>query len=192
MHNGEAPAGFHFGRGEGGRSFTAWRILVPQLREHPPSTTARSLGARWYRRVVAPTYRVEWVAEERVVEITYEDVQIHDDASFDAWRDAVLGRLESITAEVGGPVPLLVGTGGLELHTSMGERYSKELAMPVAKKYASLIARFGDTGVTSRVVAVEAMRRTINSEDPAARAREYAANTFATREEALAFIRKHR
>lgn len=127
-----------------------------------------------------------------MVEITYKDVRIYDDVTFDAWRDAVLGGLESIVAEVGGPVPLLVGTAGLELHTGMGERYSKELAMPVAHKYATIIARFGDTGVTSRVVAVEAMRRTINSADPLARAREFAANTFATRDEALEFLRKHR
>lgn len=141
---------------------------------------------------MAPTYRVEWIADERVVEIAYEDVRIHDDASFEAWRDAILGQLQRITTEVGGPVPLLVGTSGLELHTNMGERYSKELAMPIAREYATIIARFGSTGVTSRVVAVEAMRRTVHSVDPLARAREYAANTFATREEALQFIRTQR
>ena len=110
---------------------------------------------------MAPTYRVEWIADERVVEIAYEDVRIHDDASFEAWRDAILGQLQRITTEVGGPVPLLVGTSGLELHTNMGERYSKELAMPIAREYATIIARFGSTGVTSRVVAVEAMRRPV-------------------------------
>ena len=141
---------------------------------------------------MAPTYRVEWIADERVVEIAYEDVRIYDDASFEAWRDAILGQLQRITTEVGGPVPLLVGTSGLELHTNMGERYSKELAMPIARDYATIIARFGSTGVTSRVVAVEAMRRTVHSVDPLARAREYAANTFATREEALQFIRTQR
>lgn len=70
----------------------------------------------------------------------------------------------------------------------MGKRYSQELAPPIAHRYASVIARYGAHGSTGRVVAVEAMRRTVNLDDPAAKAREYAANTFATREEALAFV----
>lgn len=137
---------------------------------------------------MSPKYDVRWLSAEQVIEIEYSGVKIDSDESFDAWRDAVLGALQEIHGRIGCAAPLIVNIDELELHPKMGERYSQELALPIAHKYASVIARYGARGSTGRVVAVEAMRRTVNLDDPAAKAREYAANTFATRDEALAFV----
>lgn len=133
-------------------------------------------------------YDVRWLPVEEVIEIEYQGVQIDSDERFDAWRDALLGALDQIHVRIGRAAPLIVNIDELELHPKMGRRYSQELALPIAQKYASVIARYGSRGSTGRVVAVEAMRRTVNIDEPAAKAREYAANTFATREEALAFV----
>lgn len=137
---------------------------------------------------MAPRYDVRWLESEQVIEVEYEGVKIVDDESFDAWKTALLAGLSAIHRRIGCAAPLIVNIDELELHPRMGERYSHELALPIAHKYASVIARYGSHGSTGRIVAVEAMRRTVNLDDPAAKAREYAANTFATREEALAFV----
>ena len=89
---------------------------------------------------------------------------------------------------MGGKFPLIVCIDGISLATCMGDRYS-ELAVLVAKRYASAIARYGTRSMTGRVVAVEAMRRALSMDDPVGRAREYAANIFTNRDEAIAFIR---
>lgn len=135
-----------------------------------------------------PRYDVRWLEEEGVIEIEYAGVRVVDDATFDAWKSTVLAGLSAIHTRIGRAAPLIVNIDELKLHPRMGERYSRELALPIAHKYASIIARYGAHGSTGRVVAVEAMRRTVNLDDPAAKAREYAANTFATRAEALAFV----
>jgi len=141
---------------------------------------------------VAPRYDIRWLELERVIEINYVDVEIVDDETFDRWRDAVLAGLSEIRDRVGGRVPLIVCTHGLRLAAAMGARYSAELAMPIAHEFATIIARYGASGSTSRVVAVEAMRRAVNLPDPVARERAFGANTFGTREEALEFVRTHR
>ncbi|MEM6289931.1 MAG: hypothetical protein AAGA54_01660 [Myxococcota bacterium] len=136
-----------------------------------------------------PKVSVQWLADDEVIFIEYDDMQVEDDESFDRWRDAVFEGLEKVREQIGGRAPLVVSVDGLHLLSCMGDRYSQELAMPVAKEFATIIARCGDERQTNRVVAVEAMRRTLKMDDPVARAREYAANIFVSRDEAVSFIR---
>lgn len=137
---------------------------------------------------MAPVYDIRWSATDRVVDVSYTDVHVDDDASFEAWSQAVGAALSEIRSRVGSKFAMLICIDGLSIAADIAPRYS-ELAMAVARQYATALVRYGGTAMIGRIVAVEAMRRTIHSEDPLARTKQYAANIFSDRAEGLKFIR---
>lgn len=131
---------------------------------------------------------MSWVAADTVAEISYEDAVINTLTAFEAWKRTLLQGFERLLAEAGGRFPLIVDVTNLRITKQFSHRYSDELAAVVAKKYASAIARYGPPGQTTSVIAVEAMRRALLSEDPLALERRYGANLFESRAAALEFV----
>ncbi len=132
--------------------------------------------------------RVTWHAELGVAEVKYRDMIVNDDATFDAWKNGILNQLQAVLDRLGHKFPLVVDITGLTLSKKVSQRYGDELAVVVAHEYATAIARYGPTGQTTSVIAVDTMRRALQTEDPLALERRYAANLFADRNTAVEFV----
>ncbi len=124
-----------------------------------------------------------------VVLIDYTDAVIDSEAAFAEWTDKLMTGFETMKRRLGGKYPLAVCIDGLSLTRRFGERYSKELAVPVAERYASAIARYGTSGKTTAVIAIEAMKRVLEHEAHSDE-EAFQANVFANRSEAIAFLRQ--
>ncbi len=132
---------------------------------------------------------VEFTLEDGIVFVDYTDAVIDSDARFDEWSGLLIPGFERMLATVGSKFPLAVCVDGLKLQRRFGERYSRELAVRVAETYASAIARYGRSGHTTAVVAIEALQR-MEDDLPGGRDERYAANVFRDRAEAIAFLRQ--
>ena len=61
----------------------------------------------------------------------------------------------------------------LTISRQFSERYSKEVVMVIARDYASVFARYGDSSQIGRVVGIETTIRALEMDAPMARMREY-------------------
>lgn len=128
-----------------------------------------------------------WCADVGVCDVVYGDANIGSEEAFSEWTEKLEAGFAAVMRTVGRKFPLMVCIDGLAIQKEYSARYSK-LAVDVAHRYASMITRYGTRSMTGRVVAVEAMRRALNEPDPTARAQEYAANIFESRDEAIKFV----
>lgn len=131
---------------------------------------------------------VTFTIEDDIVVIIYTDVVINSDARFDEWYSKLIPQFEAMLLHFGSKYPIAVDTTGLTLHREFGERYSRDLAVVVAEKYASAIARFGKRGRTKSVIAIEAMRR-VDEKMPRSTEEAYSANIFRSKADALHFLK---
>lgn len=123
-----------------------------------------------------------------VVVIEYEDAVVDSDAAFEVWRRKVIDGLQAKFEELGGRFPLAVDIDGLRLSRRFGARYSAEVAAPAANNFLSAIARYGASGRTTAVIAIEALNRA-NMGMSFARDERFTSNVFANRDEAIDFLR---
>lgn len=131
---------------------------------------------------------VRFSTVDDVVVVEYDGCIVDDDAAFDTWSAKVLEGMARKYDELGGRYPLAVDIDGLQLSRRLGARYSAEVATPAADRFLTAVARYGGSGRTMAVIAIEAHNRA-NAGLPFARDERYTANVFANRDEAIDFLR---
>lgn len=132
-----------------------------------------------------------WDSDLGVVTIEYTSAIIDSDTAYDTWVAELRREFERCFAEAGGKYPLVVCIDELDIRPEFRDRYGQELAIEVADRWATAIARYGTRVGTRGVVASQALKRVVDdSLRPEQRARQYDANLFRTRESAIREVKR--